>query len=217
MLLDRKKINRMTRWGAIILALLFLLSFVLMGVGSGTGLNVFAGCSKGSISSNSSFSDKEKYYLDQLEENPEDTDAMLALVALYSDNSIGRYEDAISYLEKYLELNPSDIDARLRIAAIYINDLSDPQSAIPVLMEATSAAPDNAQAFYLLGLAQRDAGQNQAAIVTWGHYLEMAPDSANADIIRQEIERLKTLPATTPQQQTIPGVEGVKTEEVPTP
>ncbi len=80
MLLDRKKINRYARWGAIILAVVFLLSFVLLGVGSSSAGNVFSGCEgTNQISSLSSFEDREQYYLDQLEANPEDGVVMLQL------------------------------------------------------------------------------------------------------------------------------------------
>jgi tetratricopeptide (TPR) repeat protein len=211
MLLDRKKINRLTRWSAIILAVIFLLSFVLLGVGSSSAGNVFSGCNgNGSISSSSSFEDREKYYLNQLSDNPQDGSAMLALVSLYSDETIGRYDDAITYL------NPNDIDAQLRIAAIYINNLADYETAISELNQVTAAAPTNADAFYLLGLAQRQAGQNQAAIMAWNHYLELAPNSANADLIREEITKLSAEPAVTQTTGTIPGSGVIQVPEAPT-
>ncbi len=218
MMLDRKKINRLTRWSAIILAVVFLLSFVLLGVGSSTMGDVFAGCNgTKSISSTSSFSDREKYYLAQIEDNPQDDAAMLQLANLYGDNSVGRYQDAITWFNRYLELNPDDVNVRMRIANIYINDLNDPQAAVTVMTEATTLAPQNAQTFYLLGLAQRQAGQNQAAILSWNRYLELAPDSSNADLIRQEIEKLAALPPVTEPGGAIPGTEGVQAPGTPAP
>ena len=105
----------------------------------------------------------------------------------------------------------------MRIANIYITDLNDPQAAVTVMTEATALAPQNAQAFYLLGLAQRQAGQNQAAILSWNRYLELAPDSGNADLIRQEIEKLAALPPVTESGGTVPGTEGVQTPGTPAP
>lgn len=205
MLLDRKKINRLTKWSAIILAAVFLLSFVLLGVGSSSAGNVFSGCSgSGSISASSSFEDKEQYYKDQLADNPQDTNAILALVSLYSDDSVGRYQDAIDYLYKYLELQPNDLDAKMRIASIYINKIGDNQAAIVVLNEVTAAAPDYADAFLQLGLAQKNAGQTQAAILSLNRYLELAPNSANADLVQQEIDKLMSAPATTTPEETAP-------------
>ena len=218
MLLNRKKINRFARWGAIVLAVVFLLSFVLLGVGSSTAGNVFSGCEgSNEINNLSSFEDREQYFLDQLEANPEDGVVMLQLSALYADDSVGRYEDAITWLGKYVELNPDDVDARLRIANIYILDLGDPESAVAVLVDVTARAPDNADAFRLLGLAQRQAGQNQAAILSWNRYLELDPDSSNADLIREEIEKLKALPPVTEPGATLPGTENVQVPVEPAP
>lgn len=205
MLLDRKKINRLTKWSAIVLAAVFLLSFVLLGVGSSSAGNVFSGCSgSGSISNSSSFEDREQYYKNLLEENPQDTASMLALVSLYTDQSVGRYQDAINYLNQYLALRPDDINAKLRVASIYINNLGDNLAAITVLNEVTAAAPDNADAFLQLGLAQKNAGQNQAAILSLNRYLELAPSSSNADLVRQEIEKLSAEPAATSPESTAP-------------
>lgn len=218
MLLDRKKINSLARWGAIILAVIFLLSFVLLGVGSSSAGNVFSGCDgTNDITSLSSFEDREQYYLGQLEQNPQDGVVMLQLSALYADDSVGRYQDAITWLNKYIELNPDDIDARMRIANIYILDLGDSESGVAVMTEVTAMAPENADAFYLLGLAQREAGQNEAAILSWNRYLELAPDSANADLIRQEIEKLAALPPVTETEETVPGTEDIQVPQAPSP
>lgn len=219
MLLDRKKINRLTRWAAIILAIVFLLSFVLLGVGSSSAGNVFSGCDgSNEITSQSSFQDREEYYMEQLQLNPQDDVVMLQLAALYGDDSIARYQDAINWFNKYLELNPEDVDTRLRIASIYIFDLGEAQSAVAVLTEATQLEPDNADAFLQLGLAQRESGQNQAAILSLSRYLELSPGSANADDIRKEIETLSTLPAVEePPAETVPGAGDVQIPVTPVP
>ncbi len=105
----------------------------------------------------------------------------------------------------------------MRIANIYVLDMGDAESAVAVMTEVTAMAPDNADAFYLLGLAQREAGQNQAAILSWNRYLELAPDSANADLIRQEIEKLAALPPVTSQETALPGAENIQVPAEPSP
>jgi tetratricopeptide (TPR) repeat protein len=218
MMLDRKKINKLTRWSAIILAVVFLLSFVLLGVGSSSMGSVFSGCSgSGSINSSSSFEDREAYYKQLIEENPQDDASMLQLANLYSADDIARYQDAIDWFNSYLELKPNDVNVRIRIANIYLNDLADADSAVAVMTEATTIAPDNPDGFYMLGLAQRQAGQNQAAILSWNKYLELAPDSSNADLIRREIEKLEALPPTSGTETTIPGTEGIQVPQTPAP
>lgn len=218
MLLDRKRINRYTRWAAIILAVVFLLSFVLLGVGSSSAGNVFSGCNGTSQpGSQNSLEDREQYYLDQLQADPQDGASMLALANLYADDGVARYEDAIQWFNKYLELNPENVDVRIRVAAIYSTKLGQSDQAIAILTEATTIAPTNANAFLQLGLAQRDAGQNQAAILSLSHFLELDPTNSSADAVRQEIEKLSALPAVTETETTLPGTEGVQFPAEPTP
>lgn len=220
MLLDRKRINRYARWAAMILAVIFLLSFVLMGVGSSAAGNFLAGCSRegqSGISASSSFADKEEYYRKQIEENPQDTISVLQLANLYGDDSVGRYSDALLYYDKYLELEPGSVDVRLRKATVQMSKLQDNQAAVATLTEATAMAPDNAMAFLQLGQAAKAAGQNQVAILAWNRYLELAPASEYAPMIREEIAKLATLPAVTPVTTTVPGTEGAQAPAPLTP
>lgn len=209
MLLDRKKINRITRWFAISMAIIFALGTVLLGVGSKTG-NIFSGCSKsspGSISASSSWEDREKYFLDQLGQNPQDKDAMLQLVTVYTDESVGRYDDAILWLNKYLEMDPKNTDVRLRIARIQM-DKMDYAGAVKVLNDATAQDPNNAMAFLLMGQAAKGANQNQTAILAWNRYLELAPNSEYASLIKDEIAKLSAQPASTTATTTVPVAAG---------
>ncbi len=220
MLLDRKRINRWTRWVAIVMAVTFALGTVFLGVGSKTG-NIFAGCSKSSpssISSSSSVEEREQYYLDQINQNPQDNISMLALANLYADDTVARYDDAITWFNKYLELDPKNVDIRLRIASLDINKTQNFDAAVKTLTEVTAMAPDNAMAFLLLGQAAKSAGQNQTAILAWNRYLELAPTSEYASLIKDEISKLTALPPVSPPQTTtVPGSPGTSLPVTPAP
>ncbi len=203
MLLNRKKINRIAKWFAIMLALIFALSGVVLGVGSKTG-NVFAGCaqSSSSVSASGAVKDRESFLLGQIKKNPKDADSIMQLATLYAGEDVKRYQDAISWFNKYLALVPKDINVRLEMGSIYLNDLNDPASAAKILTQATTIDPTNANAFLQLGLAEKDALQNQAAIQAWTRYLQLAPGSSYASQIRDQINQLahpaQTAPPTTP-------------------
>ncbi|MHB8859926.1 MAG: tetratricopeptide repeat protein [Thermoleophilia bacterium] len=209
MLLDRKRINRWTRWFAIVLVVVFALGTVFLGVGSKTG-NIFAGCAKGAPSASSkSFEDREAYYKDQISQNPQDNVSMLALANLYADDSVGRYDDAITWFNNALALDPGNADLQLRIASIYMNKTQNYDAAVKLLTDLTAKAPDNANAFLYLGQAAKSAGQNQTAILAWTRYLALAPTSEFAATIKDEITKLSTLPAVTPPPtSTVPGTSG---------
>ncbi len=202
MLLNRKKINRIAKWFAIFLALIFALSGIVLGVGSKTG-NVFAGCAQNSsnVSASSSVKDRENYLLGQIKKNPNDTVSIAQLATLYAGDDVKRYQDAINWFNKYLTLVPKDVNVRLEMGNIYLNDLNDPASAAKILTQATTVDPTNTDAFLELGLAEKNALQNQAAIQAWTRYLQLAPNSSYASQIKDQINQLahpaQTGPSTT--------------------
>ena len=103
MLMDRKRINRWTRWFAIILAAVFALGTVFLGVGSKTG-NLFSGCSK-SITRLDHFHRARSRTGKPTTRTRSTrirrtTDSMLALANLYADQTVGRYDDAIIWLQQ---------------------------------------------------------------------------------------------------------------------
>ncbi|MCL4310341.1 MAG: tetratricopeptide repeat protein [Actinomycetota bacterium] len=193
MLLDRKKINRISRWFAIALATIFALSGILLGVGSKVGGNIFAGCAQStpSADSQSSVGDRESYFLTQLKQNPKDTDAMLQLANLYAGSNVKRYQDAITWFNKYLQIVPNSAEVRLRMGSIYMTDLNDPASAVKVLTDATKIDPGNADAYVQLGLAAKAALQNQVAIQAWNKYLQLQPNGSYAADIKNQINQLE--------------------------
>ncbi|MHB0866390.1 MAG: tetratricopeptide repeat protein [Thermoleophilia bacterium] len=216
--MDRKKINRIARWSALGLAIVFALGTVLLGVGSTTG-NMFSGCAKnsnGGISAFSSVEDREAFYQDQVAQNPQDKDSMLALVTIYSDDSVGRYDDAITWLNKYLVLDPANTDQRLRIARIQMDKQLNNAAAVQTLNQVTSMDPANAIAFLMLGQAAKGAGQNQTAILAWSRYLDLAPTSEYAALIRDEIAKLAAAPAVAaPTTAAVPGAAGTSSPAAP--
>ncbi|MHB9112290.1 MAG: tetratricopeptide repeat protein [Thermoleophilia bacterium] len=217
--MDRKRINRWARWFAIMLALTFAFGTVFLGVGSSTG-DIFAGCdrsSPGSISSSSSLEDREAYYKALIEENPQDKDSMMALANLYADANVGRYDDAIIYYSMSLQVAPNNAATLVLIGKANINK-GDYEAAVKAITLATQAAPTEAYNFFLLGQAAKAAGQNQTAILAWNKYLELNPNDPNAQLIRDEIAKLATLPAvSTPQTTTVPGSPGTSTPGTPSP
>lgn len=224
MLMDRKKIERWWRWAAIILAGVFLLSFVLLGVGSSSAGNVLQGCNGNSSVTDDSYEAKqleqERFYQGVLDDaDPtNDVEAMIGLARLYSTEYFSREMEAISLLDQAIVADPGNLTARFEKARIAAQQLNDPQQAMEVMSEAAAVAPDNPEVFLQLGLFAKAAGQNARAIVAWSRYLELAPDSNLADSIRGEIAVLQTLPAVTSTEPvTIPEAAPGTSPEAPAP
>lgn len=216
MLMDRKRINRWTRWFAIIMAIAFALGTVFLGVGSSSG-NILGGCAKNeSGSATGSFEDRESYYKDQISQNPQDKDSMLILANLYAADDVGRYDDAINYYNQYLQIAPQSIDVMLLLGRTEMKK-GDNAAAVTLLSQATQAAPANSDAFALLAQAATAAGQNQTAILAWTRYLELKPQDTNKALIESKIAELSKLPAVTPQTTTVPGSPGTSAPVSPSP
>lgn len=197
MLLDRKRINRWAKWVALGLALVFGLSFVFMGVG--TGVNVdwneiwnFVAGRDGTVNTGSAGpEDRIKTYEATLAADPNNVEALVGIATEYS--SLDQPLKAAEYLEKAAAVAPDNFDIFMRLAGIYMSpDSRDYQAAVRVLNQATSLDSNDAQAFLQLGAAQRGAGNVSAAILAWNRYLQLEPEGDMADTVRAELAVMST-------------------------
>lgn len=142
---------------------------------------------------------------------------MMALANLYAAADIGRYDDAIVYFTKALEVTPNNAATLVLIGKANLSK-GDYDAAVRSITLATRAAPTDAYNFFLLGQAAKAGGQNQTAILAWNKYLELNPNDPNAQLIKDEIAKLATLPAvSTPETSTVPGSPGTSTPVTPSP
>ena len=200
MLLDRKRINRWAKWVALGLALVFGLSFVFMGVGTGVNVdwneiwNFVAGRDGTTNTGSAGPEDRIKTYEATLAADPNNVDALMGIATEYS--SLDQPLKAAEYLEKAAAVAPDNFDIYMRLASIYMSpDSRDYQAAVRVLNQATSLQPNDPQAFLQLGAAQRGAGNVSAAILAWNRYLQLVPEGDMADTVRAELSAMS--PATT--------------------
>jgi tetratricopeptide (TPR) repeat protein len=234
LLLDRKKIRRWAKWVALGLAIVFVASFLFLGVGyGGAGFDlsrIFSGGCSEKTGVTDTANTKLDEYLATLEENPKDTDTMLAVATLYEDmydpdagEGTQYLDKAAEYLEQAISVAPSLKELYLRLARLYIKSGDANQEAATaaetagdtltqgvygqaahtaykdaarVLNRATSVDPDNPEVYLYLGIAQRSAGEDGAAILAWQKYLQLDPTGDQAGAIAAALEQL-TAPSTT--------------------
>lgn len=207
MLLDRKRINFWARWTAILLAIVFALGTVLLGVGSSTG-DVLAGCAGQDTVRDSGYSDAETGLKDRLQQNPADTAALKEL-AVYYDQT-GQYAAAVQYYDEYLKLVPGDqqvLELKMvasfnagraqMVAGDYAQGTAGLQATIDAANQAIAQNPASANAYKYWGYAARDLGQTDAALTAFNRFLEIAPNDPWVSTIRDEIARLSAPAATT--------------------
>jgi tetratricopeptide (TPR) repeat protein len=211
MMLDRDKITFWTRLGAIVLAVIFVGSFVIMGVGSNVNLNLLdllGGSSGAQEDQQQTTSSQEQINQAQqeLEEDPENPKIIRRLAGLYIQN--GQTDEAAEVLERGREVAPDDPVIPLYLGQAYERDAQaqtdaeERQAAYEQAGDAYAAAaelqPEKPQAYLAAGQAYEQAGDKGRAIQYWNDYLELEPDGEQADAVKERIASLLEGEQTTP-------------------
>ena len=128
MLLDRKKIRKWAKWVALLLAIIFAVGFLFLGVGYGGAGFDLTGIFSCSDNPEPQVEDtKLNDLLAALEADPDNAETMQDIAAIYEamyDRDAGegtRYlDDAAEYLEQAISTDPSLKDVYLDLAKLYI-------------------------------------------------------------------------------------------------
>jgi cytochrome c-type biogenesis protein CcmH/NrfG len=205
-LLDRRKIKKWAKWVALILAVVFALSFLFLGVGyGGAGFNLSSiFTDKKSTTATTTITDKLKTFQTTLAANPNDVTALLGVATIYQDNQ--DYATAATYLERVLAADPTQKDVYLRLANLYLNaQVNNSAAAVTVLNKATAVDPNNPELYLDLGVAQNRLGQSAAAVLAWGNYLRLDPNGSQAQVVKDEIAKLTATTTTTASTSSTTG------------
>ncbi len=217
MMLDRDKITFWTRLGAIVLAVIFVGSFVIMGVGSNVNLNLLdllGGSSGAQEDQQQTTSSREQITQAQqeLEEDPENPKIIRRLAGLYIQN--GQTDEAAEVLERGREVAPDDPVIPLYLGQAYERDAqaqTDADARQTTYKQAGDAyavaaelQPEKPQAYLAAGQAYEQAGDKGRAIQYWNDYLELEPGGEQADAVKERIASLLE------GEQTTPGAAGPK-------
>jgi tetratricopeptide (TPR) repeat protein len=224
-LLDRKKIRRWAKWVYLALAIVFVLGFLLVGIGNGPGSfsvsDIFnTSCSGSSTGDTQASNVKLQTLLDALAADPTNTTTMLEIAAYYEElfnasqkTNTEMANKAIEYLNKALVADPSLKAVYLDLAKVYI-DISSFDLAAKVLNEATVIDPNNPDVYFYLGRAQKSAGRTGEAILAWQKYLELAPNTKLAATVRTELQKMMAPSTTTTAAPTTTTAAAITTTTI---
>src|ERR1051326_4637756 len=114
------KLRAHAKWVFVMLAVVFMFSFVLLGVGSGSsGIGDLLQGNFGSLfGSNSGSSAQAKKDQKRIDKNPKDYAAYKDLAAAQASD--GKLDDAIATLQKLKSLRPKDVDGLTQLAGLYL-------------------------------------------------------------------------------------------------
>ncbi|KQN98240.1 MULTISPECIES: tetratricopeptide repeat protein [Stenotrophomonas] len=140
-----------------------------------------------------------------LDEHPERAEGWVLLAR--SQLELGRMADAAGSFERALQLEPDQpellVEAAQARARAHPKMLFD-DTGLQWLQHARQVAPDNQRATWLVGIVQRQRGQDEAAVRTWEGLLpRLEPNAATA--LREQIDAARAdagLPPSTPATAT---------------
>jgi len=202
MMMNRERIGFWVRLVSILLAAVFLISFIFLGVGTNIQYNIF------DLFGNQ---DQQKQQQDQtpnpdqqiaaaekaLNKDPKDPEKIKELAGLYYN--AGRYDDATRVLQEGQKAAPSDAEIPQFLGQIYSQqaqtamgkkkeELQD--KAAEAFAASAKAQPDDAEAYLLAGQAYDQAGQPAEAIQYYNEYLDRAPKGQDAPRVKDRISAL---------------------------
>lgn len=202
MMMNRDRISFWVRLVSILLAAIFLLSFVFLGIGGNISYNIldlFGNQDQSQQQSDQTPDTEEQIAAAQkdLKKDPKDPEKIKDLAALYY--TAGRYDDAIQVLQKGREAAPKDEEIPALLGQIYSQqaqtatgkkqkELQD--KAADAFAASVEAQPDNADAYLLAGQAYDQAGQPAEAIKYYNGYLDRDPKGENAAKVKDRISAL---------------------------
>ena len=202
MMMNREKLSFWVRLVAILLAAVFLISFIFLGIGTNVQYNIFElfGNQDQSQQQANQTPDTEQQIAaaqKDLKKDPKDPEKIKDLAALYY--TAGRYDEAIQVLQEGREAAPNDEEIPAFLGQIYSQqaqtatgdkkkELQD--KAADAFAASAEAQPDSAEAYLLAGQAYDQAGQPAEAIKYYNGYLDLDPKGENAAQVEDRISAL---------------------------
>jgi len=127
----------------------------------------------------------------RLEQDPKDLDGWKKLGRSY--RVLGEAQKSADAFGRAAALDPNDTGLLVSQADALQASLPDDAPIAPAVTElyrkVEARAPDQRQALWYLGLAEKQAGQNEAAAMHWQRLLaQLQPDTPEAKALRQQLE-----------------------------
>lgn len=180
--------------------MVFVGSFVLFGIGSNVAyspMEIFGGDNNQPAGQTVGLEDQIQNARQELEQNPQDPDAIVELAALYyQDNQFERAEEV---LERGREVAPQEERIAMLLGQVYYQRAQAAQEdrqkelyaqAGDAYAAATEIEPEDEDAYLAAGEAYDRAEQPAEAIKYWNEYLDLEPEGQQADAVRERISAI---------------------------
>jgi cytochrome c-type biogenesis protein CcmH/NrfG len=201
MMMNRERLSFWVRLVAILLAAVFIISGVFLGIGTNVSYNLFDlfGNQDQPQQQNQTPGPEQQIAAaeKELKQDPNDPENIKDLAYLYY--TAGRYDDAIQVLQDGQKAVPKDEEIPALLGQIYSQQAQTASGkkqeelqikAAEAFAASAEAQPDNAEAYLLAGQAYEQAGQPAEAIQYYNQYLDRAPKGKEANQVKERISAL---------------------------
>jgi cytochrome c-type biogenesis protein CcmH/NrfG len=201
MMMNRERLGFWVRLVSILLAAIFIISFVFLGVGTNIQYNIFDlfGNQDQPKQQNQAPGPEQQIAAAEkdLKKDPKDPEKIKDLAYLYY--TAGRYDESMQVLQKGEKAAPNDEEIPALLGQIYSQqaqtatgkkkeELED--KAADAFAASAQAQPDNAELYLQAGQAYDQAGQPAEAIQYYNQYLDRAPKGQDAAQVKDRISAL---------------------------
>lgn len=185
MLLDQKRTKRIVQVAAIVTSIAFAGTiFVVM------GLIFFGG-------GNSPEQDQINELKGIVDDRPQDPDAWQQLASAYIAGE--QHQEAVAAAIRSVDLAPKSY-RNVSTLALALQSAGNPQGAVDALEDFTARNPKNAEAFLQLGQSAAQIGRTNVARLAYQRFLELEPNSTQAEFVQAQLAELTGSPAAAPAQ-----------------
>ncbi len=201
MMMNRKRLGRVMAVVAVILAAFFLLSSILIGLGTNVSYNLFdlIGGQNQTVQPDQGATQQDA--IDEakkdLQQNPKDPDAITDLAGLYAQN--GQYDEAVKVLQDGRKAAPNNAEIPALLGAVYSQQAAgvEPKEQEELYAKAGDsfavAAEKEGQdedLYLQAGQSYDQAGETAEAIKYYNGYLDLEPEGQDSEAVKDRIAAL---------------------------
>lgn len=201
MMMNRKRLGRVMAVVAVILAAFFLLSSILIGLGTNVSYNLFDLIGGQNQAQQPDQGPTPQDAIDEakkdLERNPKDPDAITDLGGLYAQN--GQYDDAVKVLQDGREAAPNNAEIPALLGAVYQQQAAgvEPKeqeklyaNAGDSFATAAEKEGEDEDLYLQAGQSYDQAGEPAEAIKYYNGYLDLEPEGQESGAVKDRIAAL---------------------------
>ena len=201
MMMNRKRLGRVMAVVAVILAAFFLLSSILIGLGTNVSYNLFDLIGGQNQTVQPDQGPTQQDAIDEakkdLQQNPKDPDAITDLAGLYAQN--GQYDEAVKVLQDGREAAPNNAEIPALLGAVYSQQAAgvEPKEQEELYARAGDsfavAAEKEGQdedLYLQAGQSYDQAGETAEAIKYYNGYLDLEPEGQDSEAVKDRIAAL---------------------------